>query len=133
MGDIRCYTLMLIDDLEPGNYPVHVEGIYRIVDSGWLFDFTLNGKRVRGASPALAVVGTDVGDEAADLTNMRGVKVPLPRHIERIVGTDELLSLPVKRLLFSRDCMIKVGEEIDGPPLPGEARAPQLATLTTTS
>ena len=134
MGDKRHYTLMLLDALEPGDYPVRVEGIYRVASGGWLFDFTASaGERVLGASPALAVVGTDIGDKAEDLKKIHGLKVPLPAHIRRVVGGSDLWMLPVKRLLFSRDCTLEVGGEMDAPPLSDKDRPPQLATLTTTS
>jgi hypothetical protein len=110
---------------------VRVEGIYSREGGGYLFDFAVGERRVLAGAPMLAVVGTDVRDKVEDLNTMRGVKVPLPTHIRRVAGGDELRMLPVKRLLFSRECSLEVEGEMDAPQMPGSDRAPQLATLTT--
>jgi hypothetical protein len=132
MAESRHYQIMLIDNVPPsGEYPVQVEGVYTIEGSGWLWDFTLaTGERVLAAAPMLSVVGTDIKAHATDLNKMRGVKVPLPKHIRQIIEpTDELRMLPVKKLLYSRECTLEVEDKKIGPP--GEEL--QLATLTTTT
>jgi hypothetical protein len=130
MGDTRHYQLILTSEIEAGEHPVRVEAVYSIEAKGWLWDFAFGNKRVLAAAPVMAVVGTDIKGVAGKLTKMHGVKVPLPRHIERVIEPgDELRMLPVKKLLYSRECTLEVSGEKAGPP----GAELQIATLTTTS
>jgi hypothetical protein len=133
MTDSRHYQLTLIHGVAPGTREqVRVEGVYRIEGKGWLWDFSLGDRRILAAAPVLSVAGTDMkrGTVAEDMIKMRGVKVPLPPHVRRIIEpTDELRMLPIKKLLYRRECTLEVKDETVGPP----GKELRLATLTTTT
>ena len=68
MAESRHYQITLIHSVPTsGEYPVQVEGVYRIEGSGWLWDFTLaTGERVLAAAPMLSVVGIDIKAHAKE-------------------------------------------------------------------
>jgi len=118
MAEQRHFTVGILEDLPAGEYPVHVDNIYQTDEGGYLWDLAFaEGGKILAAAPFLAAVGTDINEKSGELQRMRGVKVPLPRRLAGLVQMEHAMLMPVKKLLYSRECVLEVAErEADADP-----------------